>query len=262
MKKISKAIHSLPCFPQGRGALFVSATDTNAGKTYVTRLLFRELQALHGEAKVFKPVCCGGREDIEQLLDVAKNQSEEETNGFYYHAAATPCVAAALEGRNLDADEVLEWCGKRASENRLLPQLWEGAGGWMVPIAFHHPMSVAAQDDKGEIAARGFTSGPWCVADWVQQLEFPVLLVVAERLGCLNHTLLTVRDMDRRGVELAGIILNCIPGGVPAAGDHREILEKEFGLPVWGRIGEGSIELPREIKHQLHCFFSSQRSDF
>jgi dethiobiotin synthetase len=213
---------------QKTNSLFITATDTSAGKTFTTALMLKFLRR-HGRSPlVFKPVCCGGKEDLEFLQAASPEQTEAQMNGFYFDAVATPSVAAAVEGKSIAPDALLAWCRGRMEANKECPLLWEGAGGWMVPL-----------------------EGNWCVADWAQALGFPVLLVVAERLGCLNHTLLTVRDLERRSIPLAGIILNRMPGGVEAAGDHRELLEKDFALPVWGRIQEGATELPQEIGEHL-----------
>lgn len=214
--------------PGGSTPLFITGTDTNAGKTFVTCLVLRFLSGLGRTPRVLKPVCCGGRGDLDQLLAAAPEQAGGEINRYYFDASATPSVAAALEGKSVDRGALVEWCRARAGGKSRDPVLLEGAGGWMVPI-----------------------DGSWCVADWAQELHWPLLLIVAERLGCLNHTLLTVRDIQRRSLPLAGIILNRVPEGEEAAGDHREVLEKDFAMPVWGRVDQGAKILPEEIGHKL-----------
>jgi dethiobiotin synthetase len=96
--------------------------------------------------------------------------------------------------------------------------------------------------------------GTWCVADWAQALGSPVLLVVADRLGCLNHTLLTVRDMQARGVPLAGVVLNGGPWSEESGGldlGHERVLREDFGLPLLGKIPAGADELPAEIAAEV-----------
>lgn len=202
---------------------FITATDTSAGKTTFSRLLL-ESSAQQPPLRILKPVCCGGREDLEILLAAQPQLAPADINFAYFEAAAAPSVAAALEHRSIDPAALVAWCQQRVTQHHDSLVAAEGAGGWMVPL-----------------------HKDWCVADWAEALGWPVLIVVGERLGCLNPTLLTVRDLRQRGLSLAGIVLNELPGAEPAAGDHREVLEKEFSLPVWGRIPAHARQLPDEI---------------
>lgn len=215
---------------------FLTATDTSAGKTTFSRLLLEKARRENSPLRVLKPVCCGGPEDVDLLLRAQPECLRRDLNLAYFEAAAAPSVAAALEGQEIDRSNLVRWCQQQAQSKPETALLIEGAGGWMVPL--HRD---------------------WCVADWAEVLAWPVLLVVGERLGCLNPTLLTVRDLPRRGLRLAGIVLNQIPGAEPAAGDHRSVLEQDFGLPVWGRIPAQASELPEEIWQAWQTFLVSSQ---
>lgn len=211
--------------------VFVSATDTSAGKTRFTSLLLAALRSgPHPRARALKPLCSGPDDDLEAILaagDPALRRGD--INFTWFPMAATPSVAAAAEGRSVDPGALLDWCHERSRMAGEAPLICEGAGGWLVPVR-----------------------GTWCVADWAASLRWPVVLIVANRLGCLNHTLLTVREMKRREIPLMGILLN---ETTPAMDEetravrrtNREILEGDFGIGVLGELPFGCESLADEI---------------
>lgn len=211
-----------------RMRFFLTGSDTNAGKTFFARLVLERAREAGMGCRVWKPVCCGGREDLRILAAAQPGLCEDELCHAYFEAAAAPAVAAELEGAVIHPAALTGWCFEQSARHPEELMIFEGAGGWMVPL------------DRA-----------WCIADLAESLRFPVIIVVGERLGCLNPTLLTVRDIERRGLTLAGIVLNQLPDAIPAAGDHRTVLERDFGLRVWGRIPEGATVLPDDIWRAL-----------
>jgi dethiobiotin synthetase len=100
----------------------------------------------------------------------------------------------------------------------------EGAGGWLVPIARNY-----------------------FVADLAAETGLPVAVVVANRLGALNHTLLTVESIRARGLECAGLILNHPSAEEDVAtATNRGVLEEFAGVPVLFEIAHGQrgLKLP------------------
>jgi dethiobiotin synthetase len=97
----------------------------------------------------------------------------------------------------------------------------EGAGGWLVPVA---PRAT--------------------IADLAALFGLPVLLVVANRLGCLNHTLLTIESIRARGQECRGIVLNTLPG-VPsvATETNKRTLQEVCDVPILFEITSGQQRL-------------------
>ena len=213
---------------------FLSATDTNAGKTFACALLLRAAQSMfpierQSAVLARKPLCCGGEEDLTALCEAHPgNISPHQLCYLSLKMAATPSVAAEAEGFKIEPAKLVAWSRKefRSAEFGIL----EGVGGWRVPI-----------------------SGRWTVADWAEELGWPVILVVPNRLGCLNHALLTVRDLAHQQVPLAGLVLNRMDKNVPAAlaASNRKVLEEEFALPVLGEIPFGATVLPEGILEQL-----------
>jgi len=201
--------------------LFITGIDTDAGKTYVSALLVRALRRAGCDTVPLKPFCCGSRGDAEALHAACDGAVSLDTiNPVYYASPTAPYTAAKLENRPADMALVLETFRQLRAAHRSV--IVEGVGGWMVPI-----------------------TRDYFVADMAAEMGLPVALVVRNRLGALNHALLTVRDIERRGLPFAGIIFNrAEPENDIAAATNRELLEELLGRPVLFEVGPGQSELP------------------
>jgi len=193
--------------------IFISATDTNAGKTYITSLL---LQALHERgitAYGYKPVAAGDREDAKALQQgLAAGLSLDEINPIYLQNATAPYVATLLEGRAVDLD-VVE-AGYRNLAARCDLVLVEGVGGVAVPL-------TASQD----------------VSSLVKQLDIPVILVVENKLGAINHCLLSVSYLRAKGIKILGLILNSRQDEWNTACiTNKAVIEQLSGLPILAEV--------------------------
>ena len=203
---------------------FIAATDTGAGKTYVAAAILRRLRAQGVDAAGFKPICCGGREDAEILCAASGPDGPElnDVNPVWLRPPAAPYVAAMIENRPLDLALVRErYAALRARHATLVV---EGVGGWLVPLE------------------RDFTMG-----DLAAEFGLPVIVVVKNRLGALNHAALTVRAVQAAGLRCEGLILNCPPVSGEAELDpqdiawatNRAILEDLLGVPVLADVAAG-----------------------
>jgi dethiobiotin synthetase len=203
--------------------LFVTGTDTNVGKTYCTALLLRALRRAGKNAVGFKPICCGGREDAEVLHAAAEGElSLNEVNPVWLRTPAAPYAAALVENRSVDLALIREtFSSLEASYSSLLV---EGVGGWRVPI-----------------------TADYCTSDLAAEFGFPVAIVVANRLGALNHTLLTLESIRAGGLTCAGLILNHVTplGAEPeiSTATNRAILEMLVEVPVLFEISHRQEEL-------------------
>jgi dethiobiotin synthetase len=203
---------------------FVTGTDTEVGKTYVTALLTRSLRRAGLDTVALKPICCGPRDDVDALCAASEHElTPDETNPIWLAAPAAPLVAARRENTTIDLAALDRWFeGLQAGRNSLLV---EGVGGWAVPIA------------------PGQTS-----ADLAEMLGLPVLVVVANKLGCLNHTLLTLESIQARGLTCSGIILNSLtPEATVATETNREILTEFCSAPVLFEIKPGQTSVDLEV---------------
>ena len=188
--------------------LFVTGTDTHVGKTVVTCCLARAAAA-RGTVSAAKPVASGVRpgtpgEDAEQIAAHAGHAPRVFAT---YEAPLSPHRAALLEGRSLDADALRAWVAALGADTVLV----EGVGGWRVPIRLDPPL--------------------W-VVDLARAAGGPVVIVAPDRLGVLNHTLLTVEAVRADGLAVAAVVLN---RGVPADDSRRtnlDDLSALAGVPV------------------------------
>lgn len=201
---------------------FITGTDTAVGKTYFTSLLTRSLRKAGFDTVALKPICCGTREDVESLCAASDEElSMDSTNPFWLQAAAAPFIAARLENRELDLAALKEWFDGHRARRRSL--LIEGVGGWLAPVTKESTM-----------------------ADVAKLFGLPVLLVTANRLGCLNHTLLTIESIRSHGHECRGVVFNSMPASPSVAIEtNKRALEETCDVPILFSIGPGqqSIEL-------------------
>ena len=203
---------------------FFAGTDTKVGKTHVLCALLRDLRRRGYAAAGFKPVACGDRAEARAMREaMGSSDGLEIINPLYFRACADPCMSAELERRSISADEVVAAYRKTAAEYEHV--LVEGCGGWLTPIA------------------PGVT-----MADVAAKLQLPVVLVVGNRPGAVNHTLLTLQDMQSRGLTCCGIILNHLTDDWDSATlTNRRLIEEFTGLPILEELIHGQDELDSSI---------------
>ncbi|HTN54338.1 MAG TPA: dethiobiotin synthase [Anaeromyxobacter sp.] len=168
--------------------LFVTATDTGVGKTEVSCALLLAARAAGLDAVGMKPAQSGeapGESSDAERLRVAAGGVEplEAICPYRFGPPLAPAVAARLEGREVSLARIV--AAARALAARHAALLVEGAGGLLVPLTERESF-----------------------ADLASALGLPVLLVARAGLGTVNHTALTVEALRRRGLRLAGIVLN------------------------------------------------------
>lgn len=164
--------------------LFVTGTDTGVGKTVVSALLSRLLDAVY-----VKPVQSGAADGDDDAADVAALADVPTVVGPVIGPSLAPGVAVRRAGAHLPMAElvaVVEHARVTHPGRRLVV---EGAGGLLV-----------------ELASDGGTCADLCAL-----LGTPVVVVARPGLGTLNHTALTLSELDRRGLELAGVVVSGYP---------------------------------------------------
>lgn len=165
-------------------SLFLTGTGTGVGKTFVAIELLHWLRSRGIRAVGMKPICCGDREDARRLHAAsAEGISIEELNPVWLQSPVAPSVAAQIEQVEIDLGRIRD-CFRNLSE-RFDTVIVEGVGGWLVPI-----------------------TADLFVGDFAKELALPVAIVAENRLGCLNHVMLTLESVQRRGLVCAGVILN------------------------------------------------------
>jgi dethiobiotin synthetase len=179
-------------------AVFVTATGTDIGKTYVTAGLAQSLRRRRYSVSVFKPVCSGfdptkaAASDPALLLQAIGQEASlaaiDAIAPWRFAAPLSPDMAAEREGRAIDFAALRSFCEK-AAETAEDVALIEGIGGLMVPLTVQET-----------------------VADLIAALSIPALLVTGTYVGSLSHTLTALEVMRVRGIMLAGLVVNETPG--------------------------------------------------
>ena len=196
-------------------SLFVTGTDTGVGKTYVSRLLVETLRRVGVDAVGYKPVACGDRQDAEVLAAVSGGLSLDEVNPVYMPSPVAPYVAGLLENRTVDIGALVSGYERLAARHEVV--VVEGAGGWEVPLAPQVRMS-----------------------DLAVMLGLPVVVVAGNRLGVLNHTLLTVEAVKARGLTCLGVILNQLGDELDTAMiTNKGVIEDLTGVPLLDHVIHG-----------------------
>jgi dethiobiotin synthetase len=204
-------------------SLFITGTDTGVGKTHTAVQLLRLLRAAGIDCAGMKPICCGDRQDAELLLAAGSDGlTLNDVNPVWLKTPAAPIVGSLMEGMNIDIERIV--AAFSALQNRVDHVIVEGVGGWLVPIR-----------------------SDYFVSDLVVEMGLPVLVVAQNRLGCLNHTALTVRSVSQHNLRCVGLVLNGVPNTSDiAAVSNADILKKILNVPLISGLGENLMELPAD----------------
>lgn len=207
--------------------LFVTGTDTGVGKTYVTRLLLESLRERGVNATGYKPVACGDRDDAHAMAGVSACVDIDRINPVHFKTPVAPYVAGILENRPVDPAAIV--AGYRSLAAEFETVVVEGAGGWEVPISAGYRMS-----------------------DFARDLGLPVLLVAGNRLGAINHILLTIDAIRAKGLACAGIILNQLEDELDTAMiTNKGVIEDLTGVPLLDHIIHGQDFLDEDAVSSL-----------
>lgn len=204
--------------------IFVTATDTETGKTIVAGHIAAAIRSLGHDVGVMKPVAsdCVCRknlvtgeekfisEDAELLVKLSGSTDPlEEIAPLCFREPLAPMPAAEIERKPVELDLVRQaWTRLGARHDFMVV---EGIGGVMVPI-----------------------TADYYLLDMIVEFGLPALVVTRTGLGTLNHTILTVNTLRAKGVEVAGIVMNeCKPAEDSLAEKtNPAVLEKCLDLPV------------------------------
>ena len=205
---------------------FVTGTDTGVGKTRVSLGLMRLLQSQGHVVTGMKPVASGCDSTQAGLVssDALRLQAQasftvpyHQVNPYAFEAAIAPHLAARALGIKIEI-EVIKAALASVTEaaDRVVV---EGVGGWMVPISATRTM-----------------------ADVAAAVGLPVVLVVAVRLGCLNHALLTAAAIEAADVQFGGWVANRLDPACDAADETVTALRERLAAPFLGELDYAADE--------------------
>jgi dethiobiotin synthetase len=209
-------------------SLFITGTDTGVGKTRTVVQLLRLLRASGTSCAGMKPICCGDRQDAELLLAAGGvGLTIDDVNPVWLRTPAAPIVGSLTEEVSIDIERIL--AAFHALQNQVEHVIVEGVGGWLVPIR-----------------------SDYFVSDLAVEMKLPVLVVAQNRLGCLNHTTLTVRSVAEHKLRCLGIALIAALGTSDiAAATNAGILRKILNVPLLDGLSENLAELPTDWRFMI-----------
>lgn len=220
--------------------LFITATDTEVGKTVITGALAAAFKELGFNVGVIKPVASGGvqsssgqliAEDATFLMRAAglTENSRKAVNPLCLAPALTPAVAARMSGVSIDISYIENCCQTMLAGCDI--GLVEGVGGITAPL----------WED-------------YLVADLMIKLALPVIIVARPNLGAINHAVLTADYARRRGLNVLGFIINGWKddqAGILET-SNIEYIERLSGLPVLGKFPYSHvISVPQALTGNL-----------
>jgi len=202
--------------------IFITGTDTAVGKTVITGLLGRFFVE-HGinviTQKWVETGCGEFSEDMDthlRLMGIKRQKIEKylkDAVPYTFKPASSPHLAARMENRKIDPIVITKAFQNLACKFERV--IVEGSGGALVPI------------NEGEL-----------LIDIAKKLHLPVLIVAENKLGAINHTLLTIESLKKRNLRIIGVIFNRIveQQDDTILKDNLEIIEKLSGIKVLGEV--------------------------
>jgi dethiobiotin synthetase len=212
-------------------AIFITATGTDIGKTYLAAGLIAHCRSAGRGIDALKPVVTGfdasatASSDPGVLLTaLGRPLGAVELDRFSpwrFVAPLSPDMAAQKEGKSIDFDQLVAFC-RRAIAQAAGTLLIEGIGGVMVPLDERHT-----------------------VLDWMAALNIPVLLVTGSYLGSLSHTLTAFDALSHRGLAIKALVVNETPGATVPIPDTIATLRRFVNsIPIM-RLANGAANNDR-----------------
>lgn len=184
-------------------SIFITGTDTDIGKTTVSKMIAKELLEAGKTVSYYKPVQSGGDGDSSALSELGAKVS----NSYTMEKPYSPHLASEFEGIEIEREKIVEDYRSVAKEADYT--VVEGAGGVIVPIV----------------------RGEYYVWQMMIDLAIPVLLVTELRVGGINHTLLSYEFLKSKGIAVRAIFANRYKDS-EFERDNKRVIEDYTGLKV------------------------------
>jgi dethiobiotin synthetase len=214
-------------------AMFVTATGTDVGKTFVARGMIRQLRARGLAVDALKPVITGYDPQIAHLSDTGRllvalgraltPRQINQVSPIRLREPLSPDHAARIEGRPIDFKALNTFCRTAISRHRGA-LLIEGIGGIMAPLDDRHT-----------------------VLDWLIEIDVPAILVTGSYVGALSHTLTALDVLERNAIKIAAVVVNESPDSAATVEDTADTIRRftdsvdVFALP---RLADGAPDHP------------------
>lgn len=200
---------------------FITGTDTGIGKTWGTLALMKALQQQGRHVSGMKPIASGCKKNLQGLYndDALKLLAQANQDLSLYNTVnpyplameAPPHIAATDQGIHIELSKIAAALTSLQQVHDMV--LVEGIGGWCVPL-----------------------TADMMLADLVNKLDIPVILVVGIRLGCINHSLATASAIHADGAKLQGWLANYLQPDYIAYQLTIDTLKERIDAPFLGAL--------------------------
>ena len=216
--------------------IFITATGTDIGKTFVTALILKKLRDAGLNAGYYKAALSGAEEqpdgswlpgDAAYVAKVSGMQEKgEELVSYIYKTAVSPHLAAMREGNPVELDKVkADFTAAQAKYDYVT---MEGSGGIICPIRW----------DEQHIL----------LEDVIKAVDLGTLVISNAALGSINACVLTIAYLKQKGIPVRGIILNNYDGSDFMQADNKKMMEAITGVPVLAEVKPNDTELDIDVE--------------
>lgn len=213
-------------------AIFITATGTDIGKTYVSALIVKKLKDNNIDAGYYKVALSGSRNITDSDAWVLKEKaglsdSYNEMVSYTYKHSYSPHLAAQIEGNPPDMKVIKSDYENISKKHDYI--VVEGSGGIICPIRY---------DEDNKIF----------LEDIIKELNIPSIIIADSGLGTINSTVLTIEYMRSRNLKINGIILNRFKTSDTMHKDNKKMIENITGIKIIGMVINGILKLDSSIK--------------
>ena len=216
--------------------IFITATGTDIGKTFVTALIVKKLRDAGLNAGYYKAALSGAEEqpdgswlpgDAAYVAKISGMQEKgEELVSYIYKTAVSPHLAAMREGNPVELDKVKDDFAKAQAKYDYVTM--EGSGGIICPIRW----------DEQHIL----------LEDVIKAVGLGTLVISNAALGSINACVLTIAYLRQKSIPVRGIILNNYDGSDFMQADNKKMMEAFTGVPVLAEVKPNDTELDIDIE--------------
>jgi dethiobiotin synthetase len=214
-------------------AVFITATGTDIGKTFIARGMIHHLRARGRTVEALKPVITGFDPRMPQATDTGRlllalgrtltPEGIADVSPYRLRQPLSPDIAARMEGTAVDFAALNAHCRRAIARHRDALVI-EGIGGIMVPLDDRHT-----------------------VLDWMIELDLPLILAAGSYVGTLSHTLSALDLLDRNGLKVAAVVVNETPGSAAGLDDTAATIRRfATGIDVFvlPHLPDGTLDHP------------------
>lgn len=211
-------------------AIFITATGTDIGKTYVSGLIAKHIKDKGLNIGYYKAALSGSNDIKDSDAWYVKQQADlpdsyDEMVSYTYKHAYSPHLAAQIEGNPPDI-KIIKNAYKDISK-KYDYMIVEGSGGIICPIRYDNNQKIFLEDI-------------------IKELNIPSLIIADAGLGTINSTVLTIEYMRSKNLKINGVILNRFEMANKMHEDNQKMVEKMTGVKIIGVVIDGILKLYKE----------------